>query len=180
MVNSSIAHPDIRTGTVPSPSPRSHPEPETSIAKESWGERLYAALPLFIVGAVCVVIAFELWAPGAVAGWGGSDTVRFRPWILFLALAITGISGGTAAVFTEDSLAAETRDLVSPPLPPPVWDESAIEPIGRTSASESNWDSGWELLEDEVGKPRPFVLVLNQLDEIKESLRKKPGSPPTE
>lgn len=75
-----------------------------SAEEESWGERFYAALPLFLVGVACVVVAILLDPNGIATSWGGNGSVRLRPWILFLALGITGISSGTVALFADDML----------------------------------------------------------------------------
>ena len=51
-----------------------------AVPTETWGEKLYAALPLFIVGGACLVIAVEFYETGATAPLVGSDAqgVRWR------------------------------------------------------------------------------------------------------
>jgi hypothetical protein len=98
----------------------SDPAP-TGGERESWKERLLAALPLFVVGVVCVASAVFLYLSGAATTIGGSGTVHLRPWVLFVALGITGISAGTIALFAEEpSLYArpEAAGIGAPPSTP--------------------------------------------------------------
>lgn len=93
------------------------PAPDRTTEDESWSERIYAALPLFIVGIVCVVVAILLYLEETASAFGASDSVRLHPWILFVALGITGLSSGTVALFAEDVLTEPTR--LSPPISAP-------------------------------------------------------------
>jgi hypothetical protein len=154
--------------------------PEDTAEVESWSERFYAALPLFFVGGACVVVAVELYVTGNVTAFGGNISVRLRPWILFLALGITGLSAGIVALFAEEET-EEPRDLgkavVAPP-PAPAWDDSWIEPETRVIPRHRTWETGSGALDGSPAEPSSPDLVLQQLDEIELSLRKKHRTPP--
>ncbi len=89
---------------------------------ESWQESFLAALPLFIVGGVCVAFAVYLYLAGASTTFGGNGSVHLRPWILFIALGITGIAAGTVALWVEDAPTAPREEPKAPvpsKTPPP-------------------------------------------------------------
>ncbi|MGP8158313.1 MAG: hypothetical protein ACLPWO_01685 [Thermoplasmata archaeon] len=166
-----------RASLVPSQAP-----PEGSDEQKSWAERLYAALPLFIVGAACIVVALELYGAGTVTALAGNDSVHLRPWILFVALGITGICGGTVALFVDDAFVEPhpATEVVAPPRPAPDWDESLLEPEPTAHRRRRTWELGADALEDERAKPSPSDGILDQIDEIAASLRKKVEPPPPE
>jgi hypothetical protein len=168
---------DTRASWVPS-----HPPSGGSTEQESWAERFYAALPLFIVGAACVVVALELYGAGTVTTLGGNGSVHLRPWILFVALGITGICGGTVALFVKDAFVElpEVREPVTPPRPAPAWDESLLEPEPRTFGRRRTWETGEDSFASGTAEPSPPDGVLDQIDEIAASLRKKVSPPPSE
>jgi hypothetical protein len=100
-VTASHGRPTPVTATLPSSTP-----PATAAPRETgdWQESFFAVLPLFLVGAVCIVLAVYLYYAGASTTFGGSSAVHLRPWILFVALGITGIAAGTVALWIgEDS-----------------------------------------------------------------------------
>jgi hypothetical protein len=161
----------------PSPAP-----PRGSAEQESWAERIYAALPLFIVGTACLIVALELYGAGTVATLGGNSSVHLRPWILFLALGITGICGGTVALFVEEVFVEPrlAEEVVAPPRPTPDWDESLLEPEPTVHRRRRTWELEAESREDEQVGPSPPDGILDQIDEIAASLRKKVEPPPSE
>lgn len=71
---------------------------------ETFRERFLAALPLFVVGGACVAAAVYLFL--AATAVGGSGTVHLRPWVLFVALGLTGLSAGTICLFAEEATSA--------------------------------------------------------------------------
>ena len=161
--------------------------PETRT--ESWSQKLYAALPLFIVGAGCLAVAIDLYYSGVTTRLNGS-TVRLYPWVLFLALAVTGIAAGIFALLLEEeepTAAGETSASAAPPeSTAPLWDESMLEPTEPTYVHPRTWERypelptevGWTPAEPRVERLPPDV-VLVQIDEIEASLKKKsrpPGS----
>ena len=167
--------------------PRSALEPTASAVSstgETWAERTYAALPLFFVGGVCIVAAVLTYLSGAVTAFGGSTSVHLQPWILFIALGITGISGGTVALLAEEP---EFPPVEAPSVVVPastvksekseVWDESLIEPEEKPVRPIWRGPEEEDLLRGEVAQPAPPDIVLRQLDELEASLRKKPVSP---
>jgi hypothetical protein len=137
---------------------------------------------LFIVGAACIVVALELYGAGTVTSLGGSGSVHLRPWILFVALGGTGICGGTAALFLSDALAEppEVVEPVAPPHPAPAWDESLLELEPRVYGRRRTWETDDEPFVSGTSKPSPPDGVLDQIDEIAASLRRKVGPPPRE
>ena len=155
-------------------------------------ERFYASLPLFFVGAVCILIAVLLDATGSVTAFGGSSSVHLQPWVLFVALGITGVSAGTIALFSEDvdseDLGAEPMEVASrersrglaAPVSGPAWDESQIVP--ESSPSRTIWRPSdvADLLGGEVAEPSAPDVVLRQLDDLEVSLRRKPRPSPPE
>ena len=84
----------------------------TGTRPESWEERFSAAVPLFLVGSACVVVAVELYFSGTVTALGGSS-VLLRPWILFVALGITGLGAGTIVITWCSSAAGNWKELSS-------------------------------------------------------------------
>ena len=169
-----MAVPDVRGwstgGSEPSTALESHDLPDP----ESWEERFSAAIPLFIIGSACLVVAVELYFSGTATSFAGSS-VRLRPWILFVALGVTGIGAGAVALFTKGSEweSPSRTDAESASSPTAEWDESEIEPVSRSSLGPLYGDEG----EDPIGgsEPPPLRadLVLSQLDEIEESLRRR-------
>lgn len=167
--------------TNPVESPESPPE--------SWSEKLYAALPLFIVGGACLAVAVDFYTSGAAAPFMGNSSVRLAPWALFLALAVTGLGAGVFALLMEDEEPVPAEPVAaSPPLAPvPPWDESTITPEKPSYVPPRTWEqhpiepgdiAGWSPAEPRVGRVSPDV-VLVQIDEIAASLRRKtPPSPP--
>lgn len=155
----------------------------------TWADRCYAALPLFFVGGTCIAAAVLLYLSGAQTAFGGSASVHLQPWILFVALGITGVGGGTVALFAEEaepapvempSLPAAASTAASAPAPAPsapAWDESLLEPEAKPTRSVWRGPRDEELLEGAVSKPAPPDIVLRQLDELEASLRKKTGTP---
>lgn len=205
-------------------------DPDRSSGGETWSERFLAALPLFVVGVVCVAAAVYLFISGAATTVGGNGSVHLRPWILFLALGISGLSAGTIALFAEETTSSPAADAgtrtpgpspsspastslrtFAPPherhptsafegLPSPagvpaartgsvpsrpsvtsrIWDESDIAVATPSSIPKDLWDESPEEFEAAASRPAPPEVVLNQLDELEASLRKKPGKPRTE
>ena len=156
---------------------------------ETWGEKLYAALPLFVVGGACLAVAVDFYASGASAPFMGNSSVRLAPWALFLALAVTGLSAGIFALLAGDEEPSRAETVValpepaSPSLPP--WDESTITPAKPSFVRPRTWEQhplepgdivGWTPAEPRVERVSPDV-VLVQIDEIAASLRKK--APPS-
>lgn len=202
---------------------------------ESWQESFFAALPLFIVGGVCVAFAVYLYLAGASTTFGANGSVHLRPWILFVALGITGIAAGTIALWVEDAPTAPREGLKAPvpskttapakaraphplfaprkgypgptvqepailpdrvnptqssaaaraatPSPPPspprpavsaaLWDEDLIGPDEATPEHEEVWDTDSTPSSGPVAERMRPDAVLQQLDEIEASLRKK-------
>ena len=151
---------------------------------ETWSEKVYAALPLFLVGGACLVVAVELYSTGTTASFGGSSAARLYPWALFLALGVAGLAAGTFALLVEDEPSPTVAlEAASPPPAPAsaVWDESTIAPGKPGFVRPRTWEQYPEL-PTEVGwsTPSPRVeavppdVVLVQIDEIAASLRRKP------
>jgi hypothetical protein len=230
-------------------SPPPSPEPRTPTASrpplgpvpwnetETWRERVLAALPLFVVGGACTGLAVSLYFAGTTAHFGASGTVLLRPWVLFVALGITGLSAGVVALFAEDPLEAPRERVTAPARPPPpilsrekipfffgrsresypgptprersgvparvgpaartssvaagslapltpgrpavnarAWDESSIPIAEPHRHPKEVWDESPEEFEAAAAKPAPPAVVLSQLDDIEESLRKKPAT----
>jgi len=154
------------------------PKPETPPTEgESWQEKLLGSLPLFVVGALCLAIAIELYSTGATTPSGTNGSVHLYPWALFFALAVTGIAAGVFVWFLEEEPAApaEVAEAVSEPREEaPEWDESALEPEKPLYIRPRTWER-YPLSPAEAGfESVPPDAVLNQIDEIEESLRKKP------
>ena len=162
--------------------------PPVEAPTETWGEKLYAALPLFIVGGACLAVAVDFYDSGAVTQFAGGSSVRVAPWALFFALAVTGISAGIFALFVEDEepVPAEPVAVTAKPAPAPAWDESSITPATPAYVRPRTWEqhpfepedvAGWSPAEPKTERISPDV-VLVQIDEIVASLRKKP--PPSQ
>jgi len=181
-MNSSTLSLAARWSDPSAPSPPSASSPGSSSGQESWAERVYAALPLFLVGGVCVGLALQLHATGAGASLGGSGSVALRPWVLFVALGITGLCAGAVALFAQDLFAEshEVEEEVTSPRSPPDWDESLLEPEPRTIRRRRTWEMNPYSLEGVVAEASPSEGALDQLDEIEAALRKKPGISPPE
>jgi hypothetical protein len=166
------------------------PSRETAPSSETWQERLFAALPLFIVGGACLALTFDFYLTNTATGIGSSSGVRLQPWSLFLALAITGIAAGTFAMFVEDEEPATVAPTVAPvsttpsaspttPVPAavPEWDESVIEPEKQTYVPFRIWERPPDANERSQAASVSPDLVFNQIDEIEASLRKKKQLP---
>ena len=144
---------------------------------ESWSERLYAALPLFVVGGLCLAVALVLYTEGAVTSLGGSQAAHLQPWILFVALAITSLAGGTVALFAEEPRVEElpaSAPVVVPPIPRDrEWDESLIEPEEKPFRPAYRALDNDELMQGPIAEAVPPDMFLHQLDELEVSLKKK-------
>ncbi|HYB79196.1 MAG TPA: hypothetical protein VEG66_05495 [Thermoplasmata archaeon] len=177
------------TGTSDSTESEAHPK----VPPETWGEKVYAALPLFVVGGACLAVALDFYFSAASTPFLGSSSVRLAPWALFLALAVTGLSAGVFALLIEDEepVPAPVRARPVAPVPqpspaPPLWDESTLAPAKPSHFRPRTWErhapapedfAGWSPAEPRVERVPPDV-VLVQIDEIVASLRKK--SPPSQ
>ncbi len=84
------------------PTPGPLPDPDNEPADRR--ERLEGALPLFLAGAVCLAISGVLFADR-----GAGFIARFEPWILFLALGVTGVVGGLVSVVVDADDQAESK-----------------------------------------------------------------------
>lgn len=174
-----------RTGSSGPSEPAGTPESP----RETWGEKLYAALPLFIVGGACLAIAVDFYYSRAAMPPVDHSSVRLATWALFLALAVTGLSAGVFALLVEDEAPVLMEAPVIEP-PPPVsvapWDESTITPAKPSYVRPRTWEqhplgpediAGWTPAEPRVERISPDV-VLVQIDEIAASLRRK--TPPSQ
>lgn len=184
---SPLVLPATQASSAPSPT-----DPGGDANPETWAEKLYAALPLFIVGGACLVVAIELYFAGIVTGLAGNGSVHLEPWTLFLALAVTGLSAGTFALLVEEVPpgpsevpAAPVVEVVEPSPIPPEWDESTIAP--ETTTSQPLSSRSWERYSESPGSPespesQPISseAFLSQLDEIAVSLQKRVRAPPPE
>ena len=168
---------------------RAKVSPSSEVPTETWEEKLYAALPLFILGGACLAVAVDFYQSGATTPFAGSSSVRLAPWGLFLALAVTGFSAGIFALLLEDEepTPAEPPVIARPPPSPsaPVWDESSVLPEKPAYVRPRTWEQhvlepedvvGWTPVEPRTERVSPDV-VLVQIDEIAASLRKK--TPPS-
>lgn len=161
-----------------------NPDLPADAEHETWGEKLYAALPLFIVGGACLAVAVDLYFSGTTANFGGNSSARLYPWALFLALGVTGFAAGTFVLLLEEepSPPAAPEPAPSPHEPAlPAWDESTIIPEKPGHFRPRTWEQypelptevGWSTPVPKVGAIPPDV-VLVQIDEIAASLRRKP------
>jgi hypothetical protein len=161
------------------PSARSPTEFESSPRHVAWAERFAAAFPLFFVGVACLVVSYEMYVAGTVSVFDGNSSVHLQPWLLFLALGITGVSAGIVTLFVEEEPAGpsglEAAVATSPTQP--VWDESSIEGKSTGLARRRTWEARWNSLDAEPSEGSATDAVLDQLDEIERSLRKKPPTP---
>ena len=166
----------------------SEPSAASESSHETWSEKVYAALPLFIVGSGCLAVAVDFYLSAATAPFAGNSSVRLAPWTLFLALAVTGLSAGVFALIMED----DDEPIPAPstaapkPAPEPPWDESTLTPAKSSFAGPRTWErhqlepediASWSPEEPPVERVSPDV-VLVQIDEIAASLRKK--APPSQ
>lgn len=151
---------------------------------ESWGEKLFAALPLFFVGGACLAVAIDLYYTGITGQFGANRSVHLELWALFLALAVTGLAAGVFAMLVEDEfeeIAPVVVPVAEPSPPVPEWDESAIKPEEEPSLlGPRPWERYPNLTEGPVADAAPTATVLSQLDEIEASLRKRPRPPTPE
>lgn len=83
-----------------------NPPPDSSAESESWRERLDAALPLLLLGVLCIGVAVFLYEAGSVSNIGVNGAVHLRPWVLLVALGVTAISGGIVALLADSALSA--------------------------------------------------------------------------
>jgi len=150
---------------------------------ETWREKLLGSLPLFVVGALCLAIAIDLYSTGATTPSGTNGSVHLYPWALFFALAVTGIAAGIFVWFLEEEPAAPAEVVetaIEPKEEAPEWDESALEPEKPFYLPPRTWER-YPLSPAEMGfESVPPDAVLNQIDEIEESLRKKPRKEQTD
>ena len=155
-------------------------DPGSASEQESWGERIYAALPLFIVGGACIVVSLQFYMAGADASFGGNSSVALRLWVLFAALGVTGVCAGTVALFAKESLVepVETEEAVAAPSPPPDWDESSIDPDPMALGRRRTWETDERWLTAASSEVSASDGVLDQIDDIEQSLRKKSASSP--
>jgi len=111
--------------------------PPAKTEPESWRERASAALPLFLVGILCAGLAVYLYFAGTTTHFGASGAVLLRPWILFMALGITGLSAGVVALFAEDALEVpgEVASAPAKPLTPIRSKEKTPVFFGRSRES---------------------------------------------
>ena len=147
---------------------------------EPWKERLFGALPLLIVGGACLAIAVDLYFMGTTTDFGTNGSVHLYPWALFFALAVTGLAAGIFAWFLEEEPSApagaapvggESKEEL------PAWDESTLPPEKPLYLRPRTWEQYPGSPVDRGFESVPPDVVLNQLDEIEESLRKKPRPP---
>ncbi len=171
--------------------PRPVVDPPVAPATETWTERIFGALPLFVVGGICIGIAVDLYYMSATAEIAGVRSARISPWVLFVALGVTGLAAGIFAVFSEEepevAPTPRTTPATSAPLTP-AWDESNLVPDKSGYVRPRTWEQypiepgdviGWSPVEPGTEHVSPDV-VLVQIDEIAASLRRKtpPRSPP--
>jgi len=183
--SSSVAAPELAARRVGS----SEPSAVSETSYESWGEKVYAALPLFIVGGACLAVTVDFYLSRATTPFVGNSSVRLAPWALFLALAVTGLSAGVFALLVEDEEPIPAEPVAATPRSSPAapWDESTVIPSQSSHLPPRTWEqhsieaedlAGWSPAEPQVtGRVSPDV-VLVQIDEIAASLRKKP--PPSQ
>ena len=150
---------------------------------ETWADRVYAALPLFIVGGACLFVSIDLFYSGTTNIFGNSS-VRLYPWALFFALAVTGLAAGTFALLVEEETPTPVQSETvegTPAAPTPDWDESMLPPETPTYVHPRTWERypelptevGWSPAEPKTQRVSPDVVLI-QIDEIAASLRKKP------
>jgi hypothetical protein len=181
MVNaSSSAHlraPGRSFPVVPPPSRQT-----ASSEEETWREKFTGALPLLLVGAACTAVAAELYSTGNVTLVGENASVRLRPWVLFVALGITGISAGVFALLFEGPEGLSVPPEVSRAWSrsTPDWDESSLEPEPRRYARRRTWETSAEMDGNGPGDSVWSDVALHQIDEIERALRKSGRSPPNE
>lgn len=151
---------------------------------ESWGEKLYAAFPLFLVGGACLAVAVDLFYTGVSGQFGANRSVHLELWTLFLALAVTGLAAGTFAMVMEEEpevIAPGATPVARTSVPAPAWDESTVEPDREPSLLGPRlWERRPDLTEGPVAEPMPAASILSELDELAASLRKRPPPPKTE
>jgi len=178
-MSGAVASPEVRDWASVGSTAPSSPTTGAGTHPETWEERFSAAVPLFLVGSACFVVAVELYFSGTLTALGGS-AVRLRPWILFIALGVTGLGAGITALFTEDSPTASGVSAEPVPAPDlvPDWDESRLDSVPRSSLGPLYAEEEGEDLGGPAAAALPADLVLSQLDEIEESLRRRSRSPP--
>ena len=148
-------------------------------APETWGDRLAAAIPLFAVGTACLVIAIDLYFSSTATFLGQKGSVHLEPWTLFLALAVTGLAAGTFTMLLEEEPTAPVEPTRAAPaaVPPsapiaPEWDESTLE-AERPMFPRRVWELDSGLPEERPSAAPSDTAILDQIDAIAESLRKK-------
>jgi hypothetical protein len=186
-VTSSSSSPTARAPTPLSLSATLTTRPGITVETESWREKLFAALPLFLVGGVCIAVAVLLYLQGTVTTFGGASSVRLQPWILFVALGITGISAGMVAMLSEDlpPVASEVGKEIPSPVgskartvsPPVGGTVSAPRPAVTPPIWAEDWGPDSEAFKAAAAPSSPPDVILRQLDELEVSLRKKPAPP---
>lgn len=179
-MNSSTSSSAVSSLETPFSAAASRPTSESSAESGRWKENVYAALPLFIVGGACCVVAAEFYLTGAVTRFGDSGSVGLRPWVLFLALGITGLAAGIVTLFTEPepSATGEPEPVVAPVPTAPEWDESGIE-LGRGYVPQRPMWASYPGCGDGGASPAGSDdPVLQEFDEIASALQKKKGDSP--
>jgi len=165
---------DGRPSTPESTGPPAGPPRETLV------EKLYAAFPLFVVGGICLVIALDFYFTGAVESLGKNGVVHLQPWGLFFALAVTGLSAGTFTMVVGED---EEPAVIAPAAAPaparelPEWDESSLASEAPLFPSRRSWEVESEYRGGVTAGGASDQLILNQIDDIAASLRKKPRPP---
>lgn len=154
------------------------PAPDGVPSAGAWHERVEAALPLFILGAVCIFVAVVLYFEGAYTSLAGA--AHLEPWILFVALGITALGGATVVLLAEDPYDEAPVVAVEAPVLPasaPVWDESLLEPEAKPVRPVYHQLDDAELMEGPVADASPPDIFLRQLDDLEVSLRRKGSDP---
>jgi len=162
----------------PTPSAPANATASELTARETWGDKVYAALPLFIVGLGFLAVTFDLYFSGDAASVGRGGGIRLQPWALFLALSVTGLAAGTFALLIEDEDATVAAPALAPvteapSAPVPEWDESTLEPEEPTFVRPRTWEQYPDIPEGSTSASEPRDAVLDQIDEIRASLRRK-------
>lgn len=170
-----------RTRSAPAATSSESAPTSEGIETETWADRLFAAIPLFVVGAACLAIAIDLYFTADLTFLGQKGSARLQPWTLFLALAVTGLAAGTfALLFPEEeppSPAPEPSTAPATPESSPAWDESTLETEGEPLLPKRSWELDFFTAQESPGPPPSDDAVLHQLDEIEASLRKKTRPP---
>ncbi len=134
-----------------------------------WRGRLSAASPLFISGAVCLAIFGVLFADRAT-GFGSP----FAPWILFLALGVTGVTGGIISVAMDGHELPEAEAGRTASSQAPAYRRAhSLLPVHRSPDSHRGSWSG-SMISDDEALPLPGGSVLAAADEPEGQARSLP------